>query len=283
MANINLSILLDMYNLSIHHEDKSEVIKQIFSSETLLLLRKILHHHVEWRNYQKIKVTLQADEESDSIAINCEELEEEQVDPFYIDTADLTLIKHCCQVLMLVPNEMIGKILCVPHDKDENADQMTLDLDLYLVYGLLRVFFTYIDLEKEYALLHTPLLSFLVKACNALPNLRKELYKGITAQDWTIRSLEKDVTEALPEERRKYKTKHSNLDGKPGSLIKQNLVSLMTNYHYNFKSAVCQLLFTICEEDVHEYAAQFGVGNTIGYLTERGFLGGLLGKGKGFS
>jgi len=269
-----VEVLKSLYNLSVHHEQDEQKTADLFNLDCLRFLRNLLKSHVEWTSYKKIDVQLF--EDNGRIRIQLKELPVAQFDTFDKNTSDLTLVKHCFQVLMMVPNSLMGHIVCQVSDSEvqqEVVPQTELPIDINIVYGVLRVFFALLDQESEFAWLHTPLLTFLIKACKALPNLRYELFNGINSQDWSIRSFDMALVDALPAKKRKYKKRFGKLNGIPGGLVKDNLERLMTHYQYNFKSAVCQLLFTVCEEDQNEYTLQFGVGNTIGYLSEMGLFG----------
>ena len=260
--------------MAVHHDKEEGKMGSIFTDDSLQFLRQLLKRHVSWTSYKKmdVKLTVVGEKEHERIKLELTELPVEQCDTFNVHTADWTLIMHCLQVLMMVPNELMGKVVC-ENGGQSDRNQMELDLDLSIVYGVLRTFFTLLDQESQYPWLHTPLLTFLIKACKALPNLRTELHKGINHQDWSIRSFDMTLVDALPAKKRKYRRRFGKLNGVPGGLIKDNLERLMTHHHYNFKSAVCQLLFTICEEDSDEFSYQFGVGNTIGFLSEMGLFG----------
>lgn len=58
--------------------------------------------------------------------------------------------------------------------------------------------------------------------------------------------------------------------------VKSVLVRFMTSSNYNLKSAAGEFMFILCDESPDKLTAETGIGNSIGLLAERGFLGNLL-------
>jgi cellobiose-specific phosphotransferase system component IIA len=60
------------------------------------------------------------------------------------------------------------------------------------------------------------------------------------------------------------------------NLAKAVLVKYMSCYDSNLKNSMNQFLFYLCDDDVDHFAREFGIGNSIGFLAEKGFLGSLM-------
>jgi hypothetical protein len=61
------------------------------------------------------------------------------------------------------------------------------------------------------------------------------------------------------------------------------LIAHMTHTNYQFKTSICNFLFTLCDQVVEFYIKLCGVGPAAGFLAEKGLLSSLMGgNGGGF-
>jgi hypothetical protein len=177
--------------------------------------------------------------------------------------------------------------------------------DTELLSFILQFFFNRIHDETTFSILLNPIIIFLEKSAQNskirrilqtwlidktkefqipeeyfknVENERMERNKRIDLAKEKRRLENEEEEEEEEEEEGDYENQDQIFDptGKEKTPLSV-LIAHMTHTNYQFKTSVCNFLFTLCDQDVEFYIKLCGVGPAAGFLAEKGLLSSLMG------
>eukprot|EP01080_Neovahlkampfia_damariscottae_P002299 gene2299-2472_t len=186
-------------------------------------------------------------------------------------------------------------------------------LDEQVLHFILQFFFNNINDESSFSIILNPIIIFLEKSIQNL-KIRKVLQKWLIDRNTDkfeikipneyFERIEKEKIESEKriEELRKKRIEEEKHKGdqdedddddedeeddddtnekfNPTEGLKTPLsvlISHMTHFNYQFKTSVCNFLFTLCDHDTQFYINLCGIGPAAGFLAEKGMLSSLMG------